>query len=441
MTGESARRKAESLAAAGDPDAAKWLAGARGEQRVAEALATLPAAWTVTHDRLLLPGMAESNIDHLIIGPPGVVMVDAKNFSGDITVWNDSLFQHLGGGEHRTSRNLVRELRKVHWMAVQVSTRLRVPVTPVLCLAGDRPNRFGEPQLVCGVWVLAHSSLVGWLRSLPARISDDGIRRLVPRVLSEFPSTMTDPELLAAIGRDLARTSAADGEQRALISPSGQCQSARRRKDGHPRRRGGHRSLKRLLRFALVGGLLIWGSQYISVVSGHVATLVTSVLVGGLSPGGHASDSSASLARSVEGRPPVLGGLDCQALSPERLSSYVKVDVAPLHGEDGTCRWLADPQDPATVVMTAEQLEPHSVAHLPGDLVSLTASASLAPPGPTSILLGRPGQWIPVADNRTETQWPIRLEIYRGQLGIDDHRGQQILRAAAADLNGAAQGQ
>ena len=440
MTGESARRKAESLAAAGDPDAAKWLAGARGERRVAEALATLPAAWRVTHDRLLLPGVTESNIDHLAIGPPGVVLVDAKNFSGDVTVWNDTLFQHLGRGDRRTSRNLVRELRKVHWMAVQASARLGVPVTPVLCLAGDRPSRFGEPQLVCGVWVVELGSLGRWLGTLPARTSDDGIKLLVPRVLSEFPSTMTDPELLAAIGRDLARTSAAGGRHRAATNLDHRTPPGRRRHHRHKGRRGGHRSVMRLLRFALLAGLLIWGSQYISVVSGHLTTLVHSMLVGGLSEEGSGSDDAASPAPSVENRPPVLGALDCHALSPERLSTYVKVPVAPWHGEDGTCMWLTDPQDPATLVMTAEQLDPALVAHLPGDLVSLTASASLTPPGPTSILLGRSGQWIPVANTRTEAQWPIRLEIHRGHLGIDDHRGQQILRAAAADLNGAAPG-
>src|SRR5690606_20505630 len=127
VSGESAQRRAESLAAAGDPESRRWFAGADGERRVAEALTVLPPSWTVIHDRLLMPGMTESNLDHVLVGPPGVVLVDAKNFSGDITVWNDSLFQHLGHGDRRTSRNLIGELKKVHWMAVQASTRLGMP--------------------------------------------------------------------------------------------------------------------------------------------------------------------------------------------------------------------------------------------------------------------------------------------------------------------------
>lgn len=88
-----------------------------------------------------------------------------------------------------------------------------------------------------------------------------------------------------------------------------------------------------------------------------------------------------------------------------------------------------------TVVVTAEQLPEWSLASLAGDTVHLAPSASVTPPGPTSILLARPGQWIPVADSRTETRWPMRVEIHRGPLGIDDTRGQRILRVVAADLN------
>ena len=154
------------LRAAGDPQAEQWLAGAIGEQRVADTLTALPMSWTAVHDRLLMPGISESNLDHVLVGPPGVVLVDAKNYAGDITVWNDSLFQHLGVGERRSSRNLLREVKKVHWMAVQVSRRLGTPVTPVLCLAGNRCDRFGQPQLVCGVWVVHLAALSpGWVDS------------------------------------------------------------------------------------------------------------------------------------------------------------------------------------------------------------------------------------------------------------------------------------
>lgn len=98
--------------------------------------------------------------------------------------------------------------------------------------------------------------------------------------------------------------------------------------------------------------------------------------------------------------------------------------------------WFLDRHDPSSVVIEARQLGASAVAHLLGDTVSLTPYASLNPPGQSSVLLAREGQWIPVAETRTEARWPMRIEIFRGRLGIDHHRGQQIMRAVAADLSG-----
>src|SRR5689334_11023674 len=82
--GGSAERRARELAAQGDVAAGAWAAGAEGERRVAEALASLGGAWTVLHDRLLRPGLSEANLDHLVAGPAGVLLIDAKNWSGHV---------------------------------------------------------------------------------------------------------------------------------------------------------------------------------------------------------------------------------------------------------------------------------------------------------------------------------------------------------------------
>lgn len=76
--GGSADRKAEELAAAGDPSAAAWAAGAAGERRVADELAKLLEAWTVFHDRLLSPGLSPVNLDHVVVGPGGAFLIDAR---------------------------------------------------------------------------------------------------------------------------------------------------------------------------------------------------------------------------------------------------------------------------------------------------------------------------------------------------------------------------
>jgi hypothetical protein len=62
-------------------DAIAWRRGAAGERCSARLLAALERhGWAVLHD-LALPGSA-ANIDHLVIGPGGVFVIDSKQYRG-----------------------------------------------------------------------------------------------------------------------------------------------------------------------------------------------------------------------------------------------------------------------------------------------------------------------------------------------------------------------
>src|SRR6266511_4611549 len=66
-------------------ETAAWRRGASGERRTARQLRKLVrAGWTVLHD-LAIPG-SRANGDHLLIGPPGVFLVDSKAWHGTITL-------------------------------------------------------------------------------------------------------------------------------------------------------------------------------------------------------------------------------------------------------------------------------------------------------------------------------------------------------------------
>ena len=59
------------------PDTVAWRRGAAGERRTARLLSPLERrGWAVLHD-LALPG-SQANIDHLVIGRGGVVVIDTK---------------------------------------------------------------------------------------------------------------------------------------------------------------------------------------------------------------------------------------------------------------------------------------------------------------------------------------------------------------------------
>ncbi len=97
MAGESARdvarrrrEKAERLLRV----AQTYEHGAEGEEVTAHALAGLdPSKWRVLHD-LRWPGRRHANIDHLVVGPGGIFVIDSKHWSGRVTVRDQVLMQN-----------------------------------------------------------------------------------------------------------------------------------------------------------------------------------------------------------------------------------------------------------------------------------------------------------------------------------------------------------
>ena len=226
--GGSAERKAEELGASADSAAGAWAAGAEGERRVAAELSNLREAWTVLHDRLLRPGQSEANLDHVVIGPGGMFLVDAKNRAGRVMEWEGGLFQHTVQAGDRVSLNLAAELKKVHGMAAYMAVESGRPVTPVLCLAGAQEAEFGEPQMVQGVWVVPVSKLVDWLNAQPYVLDRETAGRVVTRAMTDFPSTTTDPQLLTAMGQAAARQKRVKQATRRQRRPSAPRGRARR---------------------------------------------------------------------------------------------------------------------------------------------------------------------------------------------------------------------
>ena len=307
--GGSAERKAEELASSGDGAAAAWAAGAEGEKRVAEELSNLREAWTVLHDRLLRPGQSEANLDHVVVGPGGMFLVDAKNRAGRVTVWEGGLFQHTVQAGDRVSLNLVAELKKVHGMAAYMAVESGCAVTPVLCLAGAHEAEFGEPQMVQGVWVVPVSRLVGWLNSRPVALDREMVQRVVTRAMTDFPSTTTDPQLLAAMGQAAARTRPAKS-------------SMRRQRHGPVGRRPRKRPFVRRLVEAVTGLLMMAACLWflLTVAPALLTALFTSLADVGEPPVG---DSPAVTATATAATP----GAKTTAKTP--MKSKAKPSTAP----------------------------------------------------------------------------------------------------------------
>jgi Nuclease-related domain len=149
-------------------ETAAWRRGAKGERRTARRLRPLQrAGWTVLHD-VAIPA-SRANGDHLLVGPPGVFLVDSKAWHGRITMAPDGSAWHNG-------HPMDGVLDTVRWEAEQLTKTLGAPVIPMLCVH-DTQLPWGE-LYVAGVPVLTPSRLVATLRALPAHMDQTGVMLL-----------------------------------------------------------------------------------------------------------------------------------------------------------------------------------------------------------------------------------------------------------------------
>ena len=75
------------------PAAVAWRRGAAGERRTARLLDLLERrGWAVLHDPAV-PG-SRANVDHLVIGPGGVFVVDSKQYRGRLRLDSSGQLWH-----------------------------------------------------------------------------------------------------------------------------------------------------------------------------------------------------------------------------------------------------------------------------------------------------------------------------------------------------------
>lgn len=138
------------LACRPDPDAARWQRGAAGEEATARLLEGLPTRrWVVLHDRAVSGSSA--NLDHIVIGPTGVWVVDTKAYRARLRSGWRSV--HAGGSRIDTA--------PAAWEASVVADRLGVTVRAVLAVHGEG---LGRGRTVDGVPVLPAGRLLRRLR-------------------------------------------------------------------------------------------------------------------------------------------------------------------------------------------------------------------------------------------------------------------------------------
>jgi nuclease-like protein len=181
------------LALAGEPQSTRaWERGSVGERKLAEALAGVEGL-VVLHDRRA--PKTRGNIDHIVIAPAGVFVVDAKRYAGLIQIrYRGGLFsraERLYVGRRDCSdlaTNMGWQIAAVRRALAAANAELSaVPVTPVLCFVDGEWPLLLPPESYKGVRVEGTRSIKK-LVSGSSILDHDRIDRISRILASAFPA-------------------------------------------------------------------------------------------------------------------------------------------------------------------------------------------------------------------------------------------------------------
>jgi hypothetical protein len=161
------------------PDAIAWRRGAAGERRTARLLGQLERqGWVVLHD-LAVPG-GRANIDHLLIGPGGIFVIDSKQYRGRLRLDSSGRLWH---GRYP----LTPTLQAVSFEADQAAQVLPDPgvaVVPIVAVHGAQVL-WGK-VVADGVPVVAAKRLPSLLRALPPVLGPERVADLANQARVRF---------------------------------------------------------------------------------------------------------------------------------------------------------------------------------------------------------------------------------------------------------------
>jgi hypothetical protein len=152
-------------------DERAWRIGADGEEEVGRRLTKLGRDWRVLH--AVPVGERGSDIDHVVIGPPGVFTLNTKNHPGK-SIWVAERTFMVSGQKTDYLRNSIFEGRR----ATKLLSRacgFDVSIEPVIVLMAEKLTVKAPPM---GVHVVGRRGIVKWLRGRLPTLTPEGVAEI-----------------------------------------------------------------------------------------------------------------------------------------------------------------------------------------------------------------------------------------------------------------------
>ena len=153
-----------------------YFKGARGEEIIASELSRLPATWSVFNG-VLLPGRRD--IDHVVVGPQGVFVIETKFWKGNITFENGQIL--VNGRSF--SRSPIEQVRQ----SVQLISEIlpNVPTSAIhgfVCFASKQFEPGADVVKADDVTLCSHLKLCHALTSFPCSLDASHLPEIVARL-------------------------------------------------------------------------------------------------------------------------------------------------------------------------------------------------------------------------------------------------------------------
>jgi hypothetical protein len=168
------------------------LKGARGEEAVARALDRLPTGWHVFHgvalDHTPLSSGGGADIDHVVVAPQAIFVIETKNWSGEVTAMHNTLLcdgQPPDRDPIEQVKNAADGLREQLTGTTADETVGQQPVIPVLCFCGG--TRLRGITGLAGVMICNEDDLCAMMQAhrespLPSAYRDAALKVLMGAV-------------------------------------------------------------------------------------------------------------------------------------------------------------------------------------------------------------------------------------------------------------------
>jgi len=169
-----------------------WSAGAQGERTVAQTLEILSRyGWLTLHD-VPWPDRPEASIDHIAIGPGGVAVIDAKNWTGDVAMRDGVLWKD----GYRRERELESVASATDAVTALLTRAHRSAAFGLICLVSQ--DQAVAPACP-GVRVVGRAQLALFLTGLPPRLTPYDVADLGRHLTRELVGPGSPPQTTTAL--------------------------------------------------------------------------------------------------------------------------------------------------------------------------------------------------------------------------------------------------